>query len=100
MESGLSCGRTTPRVSGRGRTPRVGVAIPESPSLLCRWMYSSDVTITGVSEVKAGRLVALAVFSEQTLGKFLAKFSGDHVTLTPCHDYNISMRNSATISSQ
>jgi len=55
------------------------------------WLYASDVTVSRV-EAAEEKLTVCAIFSEQTLSKFLAKFSGDHVTMTPCPDKDLMTR--------
>lgn len=58
------------------------------------WLYSAEVMVSRVRamEEEEDRLKVWAVFSEQALGRFLSKFSGDPVTLTPCYDHDLTTR--------
>lgn len=63
----------------------------------CSWLYSSEVTVSRVlaaEDASAERLKVWAVFSEQTLHKFLSKFSGDNISISPCQNCDLSMRRS------
>ena len=43
-------------------------------------------------EGRTERLKVWAILSEETLNKFIAKFSGDHVVMTQSHNINSIMR--------
>ena len=64
----------------------------------CSWLYHSDATVSHVEAAaeegscNADALRVWVVFSEPTLAKFLSKFSGDDVTMTPCEDHNFTMK--------
>lgn len=57
-----------------------------SLSLPPSWLYGSDASINSVTTVEGSsdRLMVNALLSEATLNKFVAKFTGNQVIMTPC----------------